>query len=223
MEHTKEPWIVADDDHFVEVMAGSKTVLPAIRKAEAAADFYRIVACVNACTGISNDVLEAGAIVESDKLYAADKALGAAIRQRDELLAAIETTLDENGHLADGDNCTLIALKRALAKVGAGGTAPECRRTLCGGDGRRGGARAAEDDDRGDDLRWPTADHVEHRHRRRGDAPHRRADGGRHDLLDAADADRDSGPLRADRGTPPAENPCMNAQTDSKLVAACQR
>lgn len=38
-------------------------------------------------------------------------------KQRDELLAAIETTLDENGHLADGDDCTLIALKRAIASV----------------------------------------------------------------------------------------------------------
>jgi hypothetical protein len=28
--------------------------------------------------------------------------------------AAIQQTLDENGYLADGDNCTLIALKRAL-------------------------------------------------------------------------------------------------------------
>lgn len=30
------------------------------------------------------------------------------------LRAAIEQTLDENGHLADGENCTLIVLKRAL-------------------------------------------------------------------------------------------------------------
>lgn len=28
--------------------------------------------------------------------------------------AAIRQTLEENGHLADGDNCTLILLKRAL-------------------------------------------------------------------------------------------------------------
>ena len=28
------------------------------------------------------------------------------------LRAAIQQTLDENGHLADGDNCTLIVLKR---------------------------------------------------------------------------------------------------------------
>lgn len=40
---------------------------------------------------------------------------------RDELLeyidmlrSAILETLDENGHLADGDNCTLIKLKRAV-------------------------------------------------------------------------------------------------------------
>jgi hypothetical protein len=30
------------------------------------------------------------------------------------LRAAIAKTLNENGHLADGDNCTLIALKRAV-------------------------------------------------------------------------------------------------------------
>lgn len=30
------------------------------------------------------------------------------------LRAAIQQTLDENGHLADGDNCTLIHLVRAI-------------------------------------------------------------------------------------------------------------
>ena len=29
---------------------------------------------------------------------------------------AIQQTLDENGHLADGDNCTLILLKLAMEK-----------------------------------------------------------------------------------------------------------
>lgn len=38
----------------------------------------------------------------------------AARRERDDLAAAIRQTLDDNGHLADGDKCTLIALKRAL-------------------------------------------------------------------------------------------------------------
>lgn len=32
----------------------------------------------------------------------------------DRLRSAIRETLDKNGHLADGDNCTLLTLKRAL-------------------------------------------------------------------------------------------------------------
>lgn len=35
-------------------------------------------------------------------------------QERKRLTAAIQHTLDENGHLADGENCTLIALKRAV-------------------------------------------------------------------------------------------------------------
>lgn len=30
------------------------------------------------------------------------------------LRAAIQKTLDDNGHLADGDNCSLIELKRVM-------------------------------------------------------------------------------------------------------------
>ena len=40
-------------------------------------------------------------------------------KQRDELLAACEKTISENGHLADGDVCTLIDFKRAIARVKA--------------------------------------------------------------------------------------------------------
>ena len=32
----------------------------------------------------------------------------------DRLRTAIQTTLDENGHLADGEDCALIELKRAI-------------------------------------------------------------------------------------------------------------
>ncbi|MFZ2524432.1 MAG: hypothetical protein WAW87_03865 [Candidatus Ferrigenium altingense] len=39
--------------------------------------------------------------------------------QRDDLLSAAKQTLDENGHLADGDNCTLKVLRDAVAKVEA--------------------------------------------------------------------------------------------------------
>ena len=38
-------------------------------------------------------------------------------KQRDELLAACEKTISENGHLADGDVCTLIDFKRAIARA----------------------------------------------------------------------------------------------------------
>jgi len=34
--------------------------------------------------------------------------------ENDRLRAAIQQTLDENGHLADGEVCTLILLKRAI-------------------------------------------------------------------------------------------------------------
>ncbi len=43
--------------------------------------------------------------------------------QRDYLMSSVRRTLEENGHLADGDNCTLLVLKRAvktLEEVGAG-------------------------------------------------------------------------------------------------------
>jgi uncharacterized protein YhaN len=34
--------------------------------------------------------------------------------ERDKFRSAIQKTIDKNGHLADGDNCTLIELKRAI-------------------------------------------------------------------------------------------------------------
>ncbi len=37
-----------------------------------------------------------------------------AAREISRLRAAIKQTLDENGHLADGDNCTLIVLKNVI-------------------------------------------------------------------------------------------------------------
>ena len=39
--------------------------------------------------------------------------------EKERLERAIQRTLDENGHLADGDNCTLIHLKRALPQHNA--------------------------------------------------------------------------------------------------------
>jgi len=60
------------------------------------------------------------------------------------LRAAIKKTLDDNGHLADGDNCTLINLKRAIdydETMGVGtGSSDRCNR--CGGEMRPGQAIA---------------------------------------------------------------------------------
>ena len=65
-----------------------------------------------------------------------------------------------------------------------------------GFDGAAGSARTTEDDDRLCHHGGPAADHVEPRHRRRGDAAHRRADDRRHGVVDLADPDRHSGDLR---------------------------
>lgn len=46
------------------------------------------------------------------------------------LTSAIEKTLSENGHLADGDNCTLAGLKRAIGMDNDIGEIHRLRETL---------------------------------------------------------------------------------------------
>ena len=107
-----------------------------------------------------------------------------------------------------------IALAGVAAETGVvmliylDGASPSCRaparegrpftprRSLRRDHERRGRAGAAEDDDRLRHHGGAAADHVEPRHRRRGDAAHRRADDRRHGVVDLANADRDSGDLR---------------------------
>ena len=45
------------------------------------------------------------------------------LRQRDALLEAAIKTIEENGHLADGDVCTLIHLKRGIESATTKGAA----------------------------------------------------------------------------------------------------
>ena len=52
-----------------------------------------------------------------DRMFEAIGMVRTIINQRDELIAAIRQTLNDNGHLADGDVCTLKVLKDALAKI----------------------------------------------------------------------------------------------------------
>lgn len=117
MKHTKEPWTLTDGGTFVEVIAGEKTVLPAIRKSEAGEDFRRIVACVNACTGLPNDALDGGWTAAGLSAYA--KQLE---QQRGELVAALKEAAKIVNDVTDyGEFSTLQGEWRDLiAKVGAG-------------------------------------------------------------------------------------------------------
>src|SRR3989304_5349122 len=130
VEHPAEPWFVVaapwgngawinagtDDPHGGQFVADC---LDAEQDGDEQAQHNarRVVACVNACAGFETELLE--------KVVALGTTLGQRLAVMGELAEAIRLTLDENGHLADGDVCTLKRLKDALAKVGAGSTAIE--------------------------------------------------------------------------------------------------
>lgn len=60
------------------------------------------------------------AAFQRDARLGALKELAKVEGQRNELLAACLKTLSDNGHLADGDNCTLIDIKLAVRSVKGG-------------------------------------------------------------------------------------------------------
>ena len=84
------------------------------------ANARRLVACWNACEGIDTehleniDMLGETLAVRFAAFHASEREL---MDTRDKLLAAAQTTLAKNLHLADGDNCTLIDLKRAVERI----------------------------------------------------------------------------------------------------------
>ena len=76
MKHTKEPWEARRDPSYYgivsEVYAGDKFILGTggvHSPSELEANTKRIVACVNACEGITNDVLEEGLIEKALVAY----------------------------------------------------------------------------------------------------------------------------------------------------------
>lgn len=104
MSHTKEPWCFGSFHRLLIVpMTGSgpdkhnviadlgETEVP-WNKTEDSAERYdnaaRIVACVNACAGISNTDLHA--LAGTSILEKANTSFDAVQKQRDELLAAVE-------------------------------------------------------------------------------------------------------------------------------------
>lgn len=103
--HTKEPWKVAEEGEFIAVVDDSGfTVLPDMRISQYADDFRRIVACVNACSGMDDP--EAHITLLEDNANDA----GMYKHQRDELLAA----LNEIMKFADEPEYGIAA--RAIAK-----------------------------------------------------------------------------------------------------------
>jgi hypothetical protein len=75
--------------------------------------------------GALADQFECHALSRSiDDVEAAGRAMRSAKAEIERLRAAIRQTLDENGHLADGDVCTLILLKRAIEVPNAPGKPP---------------------------------------------------------------------------------------------------
>lgn len=134
-QHTPEPWSFSIEEVFdndgvpesvIRGIDGRACVAvaidfgpnnPGMREANA----RRIAACVNRLAPFTTEQIEdAGYDLFADqrpRLYETECKLRKVEQQRDELLAACKTTLEENLHLADGDVCTLIAIKKAYEKI----------------------------------------------------------------------------------------------------------
>jgi len=78
MNHTKEPWeaigkrapqIIAEGK--VIALMYSTTIATSSKDEEVLANTDRIIACVNACAGITNEALNAGIVLDSVKLHEA--------------------------------------------------------------------------------------------------------------------------------------------------------
>lgn len=104
--HTAEPWVdfgfyQVGKDGFViaNVLAGN--VPSGIEKETKLANARRIVACVNACSGIETVTLESLAGTENPTLKSAATAIERAAmleRQRDQLLAALKLMEEEKSN-----------------------------------------------------------------------------------------------------------------------------
>lgn len=93
--HTPEPWsknaispTVYDSEGIAILRCEGRTLI-----AENEANASRIVACVNACVGVSDDALDGGwkAVEISAYAKSLEAQLAAVTAQRDELLAAVKS------------------------------------------------------------------------------------------------------------------------------------
>ena len=114
-EHTKEPWEAVNrgDDYADDIDATNEsghqvTLALSVGKVNA----RRIVACVNACAGLSNDALDGGWTAADLSAYA--KQLE---QQRDELLEALEKCLPHVIDSWDEDHSAVVKARAAIAKA----------------------------------------------------------------------------------------------------------
>ena len=70
MKHAKEPWCVIGVDNNYEIFSKSEDYDVAW-SIDSEANAERIVACVNACKGITSEALENGVVLDSVKLHEA--------------------------------------------------------------------------------------------------------------------------------------------------------
>jgi len=121
-QHTPEPWIVLNDSPPAIRRPNGDNIAPEVCHL---ADARRIVACVNACAGLSTDVIEniAENIAEIGGVYAIVARAAELLEQRDELAQALAGVLDSldwhvNKHGSAGMDAARIAEAHAiLAKV----------------------------------------------------------------------------------------------------------
>ena len=123
MEHTKEPWEWSEHkfnappfegtlDHECGIYPPDGEIGP-VAIASGKNDARRIVACVNACAGVTTEELEQGWFVAG------------LVEQRDELHAALKrvAAADLLDHSLAPERSALAIARDVLAKVGAGNTA----------------------------------------------------------------------------------------------------
>ena len=132
--HTPEPWFYQENadayTHIIRATAKPQLILasgPQSSKGDAMANMRRIVACVNACAGIPTEALEDGtARAERDALREMTGGTFWEIKkQRDELMAAFQTFIDEHEECLDADDwmasmCSLEAVhvaEEAIASI----------------------------------------------------------------------------------------------------------
>ena len=120
-KHTKEPWRTDAPSGFPgDVMAGKEMIARTTitEQSNAKANARRIVACVNACAGISTEVLEQGIDAVFGLAHNMRQERNALVRQRDELLTALESILAADASENDHEYYRALDLARAaIAKV----------------------------------------------------------------------------------------------------------